>query len=86
MRCVQLRFDTESQLRVATSFLVDLSPLQHVAVARKSLVQHAIAEMLTAVIRPFTEANAPRCAQGLDGAHTSLSCLHQCVVIDVFFL
>ncbi len=65
MQFVRLNFDTPTDVHTATVFLVETNPLKHVAVARKSMVQHAIAEMMVTILKPYTDANAPRCVLGV---------------------
>lgn len=50
------------QVAEATDFLVKLQPLRHVAPVRKSQVQHAICEMLTAILKENVSNNTPRWA------------------------
>lgn len=62
LRFLRLHADTPAQLRAATNFLERLQPLKHVAPAKKSRLQQAITDMLTAVLASLVDEGDPRCA------------------------
>jgi hypothetical protein len=48
------------QVSAAVEFLNRMSPLRHVAPVRKSQVQHAICDALSAILRPNVLSDTPR--------------------------
>ena len=50
------------QVAAATDFLVRVHPLRHVAPVRKSQVQHALCEMLAAILADASRRDLPWCA------------------------
>lgn len=48
------------QVSAATDFLNRMHPLRHVAPVRKSQVQHAICELLCAILKPNAVEDRPR--------------------------
>jgi hypothetical protein len=51
------------QVRESAAFLEAFNPLKHVANKHKSQVQHALAEVLTAVLMHSVRRDAPRCVR-----------------------
>ena len=49
------------QLKASTDFLRQAHPLKHVAPVRKSQVQHAVCEVLAAMLADNVKADLPRC-------------------------
>lgn len=56
---MRLHGDTPEQLRASTTFIERTNPLRHVAAEKKSRVQQAIAEMITAILAPLADAGDP---------------------------
>ena len=50
------------QLKASTDFLRQAHPLKHVAPVRKSQVQHALCEVLAAMLAGNVKADLPRCS------------------------
>ena len=59
MRAVALSFDDDARLAASTEFLRRARPLAHVAPVKKSQVQHALCDMLAAILRPLARAPLP---------------------------
>ncbi|EIE19264.1 hypothetical protein COCSUDRAFT_48883 [Coccomyxa subellipsoidea C-169] len=64
MHCIRLPTSTDTEVSAATDFLTRMHPLRHVAPVRKSQVQHAICELLCAILKPNAVEDRPRSLAG----------------------
>ncbi|CAL8468215.1 g7754 [Coccomyxa elongata] len=60
MHYIRLSTSTDAEVSAATEFLNRMHPLRHVAPVRKSQVQHAICELLCAILKPNAADDYPR--------------------------
>ncbi|KAL0053523.1 hypothetical protein WJX82_006983 [Trebouxia sp. C0006] len=69
MKRITLPVSTNADLKASTDFLRQAHPLKHVAPVRKSQVQHALCEVLAAMLADNVKADLPRSvASSLDPA------------------
>ena len=59
-RCLRSLMTSVLQLKASTDFLRQAHPLKHVAPVRKSQVQHALCEVLAAMLADNVKADLPR--------------------------
>lgn len=64
MKRITLPVSNNADLKASTDFLRQAHPLKHVAPVRKSQVQHALCEVLAAMLADNVKADMPRCIAG----------------------
>ncbi|GMH33034.1 hypothetical protein BSKO_00868 [Bryopsis sp. KO-2023] len=60
MKHIHLSFDTDNDMAAAVNFLEHANPLKHVAPFKKSQVHHALANMLSTILRALVVRDIPR--------------------------